>query len=234
MWVKICATTNLEDALIAQNAGADAIGFVFAPSKRQVTSEQARDITRELSDPIDKVGVFATTDPYEVEHYIACSGLNVAQLHSAYDPEMVRLLSNEFGGKLRIIQTVPYIIDAIERATADNTFEQTLRATFTDPAIWAVLVDAAKSGASGGLGVAIDWPNASNLVRQAKKDVAKPAARVILAGGLRPDTVASALEQFPAWGVDVASGVEAVPGKKDAEKVRTFVKAARGSNRSGS
>src|ERR1700740_667359 len=106
MWVKICANTNLEDAQLAAKLGADAVGFVFAPGKRQVTAEQGDEITPDLPKKLGKGGVFATDDPYEVEHYIACSGLTAAQLHGAFDAEMVRALSGEFGGELKIIQTV--------------------------------------------------------------------------------------------------------------------------------
>jgi phosphoribosylanthranilate isomerase len=225
MWVKICANTNVEDALLAVEAGADAVGFVFAPSKRQVTSEQVLEITRRLPAGVEKVGVFATDDPFEVEHYVACSGLTAAQLHGAFDADMVRRLSGEFGGELKIIQTVAYAVDA--GAARDAEFVANLSAAFAEPQVWAVLVDAAKSGVSGGLGVAFDWSHVGGLVRRAMPG-SGDVPRVILAGGLRPESVADAIAEFEPWGVDVASGVEASPGKKDAAKVRAFIEAARG------
>jgi len=223
MWVKICANTNVEDALLAVEAGADAVGFVFAPSKRQVTAEQVSEITRRLPAEVEKVGIFATDDPLEIEHKVACSGLTAAQLHGAFDAEMVRTLAAEFGGELKIIQTVAYTLDPEDGEARDAAFVRALRAAFAEPAVWAVLVDAAKSGASGGLGVAFDWEHVGALVRGA----VPIGSRVILAGGLRPDTVAEAIDEFGPWGVDVASGVEASYGKKDAARVRDFIATAK-------
>src|ERR1700744_1330425 len=105
MWVKICATTNIDDALLAIEAGADAVGFVFAPSKRQVNAEQVAEITSRLPAGGGKVGIFAMDDPFEIEHVVAGSGLTAAQLHGAFDQQKVRTLAAEFGGELKIIQT---------------------------------------------------------------------------------------------------------------------------------
>jgi len=226
MWTKICANTNLEDALLAAELGADAVGFVFAPSKRQVAPEQVAAITAQLPERVEKVGVFATDDPFEVEHCVACCDLTIAQLHGAFDAGMVRALSGEFGGELKIVQTVAYAVDAQDRSSADEKFISTLRQTFCEPRIWAVLIDAAKAGQSGGLGVAFDWTHVGRLVRQSMPATGG-SPRVILAGGLRPETVAAAIADFAPWGVDVASGVEALPGKKDAARVRAFVEAAK-------
>ncbi|MGA7158576.1 MAG: phosphoribosylanthranilate isomerase [Acidobacteriaceae bacterium] len=226
MFVKICANTNLEDALLAAELGVDAVGFVFAPSKRRVTAEQVAAITSELPAKLEKVGVFATGDPDEIEHNIACAGLTAAQLHGAFDAERVRALSDEFGGELKIIQTVAYAVDAKDRADADGRFARTLEAVFDEPAVWAVLIDAAKAGASGGLGVAFDWKHVGEIVRRAQS-AREPRSRVILAGGLRAENVAEAIRAFEPWGVDVASGVEASPGKKDVERLRAFVAAAK-------
>lgn len=223
MWVKICANTNVEDALLAVDAGADAVGFVLAPSKRRVTAEQVAEIIDQLPVGVEKVGIFATDDPFEVEHYVACAGLTVAQLHRAFDADLVQKLSAEFGGELKIIQTVAYAVDAEDGAARDEAFVGALRAAFAEPAVWAVLVDAAKSGASGGLGVAFDWSHVGGLVRGAVPS----GARVILAGGLHPENVAEAIAEFDPWGVDVASGVEASRGKKDVARVRAFVAAAK-------
>ena len=205
MFVKICANTNLEDALLAVELGADAVGFVFAKSKRRVTAEQVAEIVRELPDGVEKVGVFATDDPFEVEHYVACSELTAAQLHGSFDVEMVKSLSGEFGGELKIIQTVAYAVDAPDRAAADEVFEGELRAVVAEPAVWAVLVDAAKSGVSGGLGVAFDWAHVAGIVERAMEGC-EPRPRVILAGGLKPENVGDAIAAFAPWGVDVASG----------------------------
>ena len=230
MFIKICANTNLADAQLAIELGADAVGFVFAPSKRQVTAEQVADITPELPAGVEKVGVFATDDPYEVEHYAACSELTAAQLHGAFDQEMVQALSAEFGGELKIIQTVAYELDPPDRAASDKRFAATLRAVFAEPAVWAVLLDTAKSGASGGLGVVFDWEHVAEILQRVYPSSGE-RPRVILAGGLRPENVAQAIKTLQPWGVDVASGVEATPGKKDPEKVRAFIAAARAVSR---
>jgi len=227
MWVKICANTNLEDARLAAKLGADAVGFVFAPSKRQVTAEQVDEIIPLLPKNLEKVGVFATDDPYEVEHYVACSGLTVAQLHGTFDPEMVRLLSAEFGGDLKIIQTVAYSVDATDRVATDRLFEAQLRGAMAEPAVWAVLIDAAKSGESGGLGITFDWAHAGGILRRTLDGINGEKPRLIVAGGLNAGNVGEAINAFRPWGVDVASGVEAVPGKKDAAKLREFISAAR-------
>ena len=230
MFIKICANTNLADAQLAIELGADAVGFVFAPSKRKVTAELVAEITPELPAGVEKVGVFATDDPFEVEHYVACSELTVAQLHGAFDQEMVQALSAESGGELKIIQTVAYELNPADRAASDKRFEAMLRAVFAEPAVWAVLLDAAKSGASGGLGVAFDWEHVAEIVQRAYP-ASGERPRVILAGGLRPENVAQAIKALQPWGVDVASGVEAAPGKKDSEKLRAFIEAARAASR---
>jgi phosphoribosylanthranilate isomerase len=226
MWVKICANTNLEDAKTAAELGANAVGFVFAKSKRQVTPEMVDEITENLPATVEKVGVFDLDDPYGIEHYVACCGLTAAQLHRAYDAELVRLLAAEFDGKLKIIQTVAYEVDAKNRAAADAKFTKTLEAVFSDINVWSVLLDANKAGSSGGLGVALDWSHVAAIVERAV-GARKPRPRVILAGGLNAENVAAAIAALKPWGVDVASGVEASPGKKDWEQMRKFIAAAR-------
>jgi phosphoribosylanthranilate isomerase len=224
MWVKICANTNLEDAKTAAELGADAVGFVFAKSKRQVTPEMVDEITEKLPATVEKVGVFDTKDPYEVDHYVGCCGLTAAQLHRAYDAEFVRLLAAEFGGELKIIQTVAYEVDAKDRRKADAKFEAVLQMVFADSHVWAVLLDAKKAGASGGLGLAFDWKHVAEIVERALGD---HQHRVILAGGLDAENVTEAIAALKPWGVDVASGVEASPGTKDWERMRKFIAAAR-------
>ena len=230
MFIKICANTNLEDAWLAAELGADAVGFVFAKSKRQVTAEDVAEIVVRLPVGVEKVGVFDLVDPLEIENVVVSAGLTVVQLHGAFDASMVRVLTGKFCGDLNIIQTVAYAVDATDRAEADARFEQMLRSVFDEPAVWAVLIDAAKSGASGGLGVAFDWAHVGEIVERAM-GTREPRPRVILAGGLNAYNVAEAIEALKPWGVDVASGVEAKLGKKDPERLREFIKAARSTKR---
>ncbi len=226
MFIKICANTNLEDARLAAELGADAVGFVFAKSKRQVTTEAVAEIIVGLPVGVEKVGVFDLADAVEIEGVVVSAGLSVVQLHGAFDASRVRALAAKFGGDLNIIQTVAYAVDAPDREDADVQFEETLRSVFDEAAVWAVLIDAAKSGASGGLGVAFDWAHVGEIVERAVGS-REPRPRVILAGGLNAYNVAEAIEALKPWGVDVASGVEATPGKKDPVRLREFLVAAR-------
>jgi phosphoribosylanthranilate isomerase len=230
MWIKICANTNLADAQLAADLGADAVGFVFAPSTRQVAAAQVAEITEKLPAPIEKVGVFSTTDPAEIGSVVASAGLTAAQLHGVFDASTVRILAARFGTRLKLIQTVAYEIDAADRGVADRRFEAALTQAFAEPALWAVLIDAAKSGASGGLGVAFDWAHAAAILDRAYDAVGLRGSdrpRVILAGGLRAENVAAAIAALHPWGVDVASGVEAAPGQKHPERLKQFLAAAR-------
>jgi phosphoribosylanthranilate isomerase len=234
MFIKICANTNLADAQLAVQLGADAVGFVFAPSKRRMTLEQAESIARLLPASVEKVGVFATDDPSEVETFMADSALTVAQLHNEFDQGMVQALSREFGGKLKIIQAVSYEVNAPEREAADARFETTLRAVLAEPAIWAVLLDAAKAGVSGGLGTPFDWAHVAPIVQrvyESAQDGKRELPKLILAGGLDPANVGKAVAELAPWGVDVASGVEAAPGRKDPAKLKAFIAAARAATR---
>jgi phosphoribosylanthranilate isomerase len=234
MFIKICANTNLADAQLAIELGADAVGFVFAPSKRRMTLERVQDITRLLPAGVETVGVFATDDPYEVERFITDAALTVAQLHNEFDQGVVQALSGKFEGKLKIIQAVSYEVNATEREAADARFETTLRAVLAEPSIWAVLLDAAKGGVSGGLGAAFDWAHVAPIVRrvyESVQDGRRELPKLILAGGLHAENVGMAIAEFAPWGVDVASGVEAAPGRKDPAKLKAFIAAARAAGR---
>jgi len=127
MWTKICANTNVDDALLAVEMGADAVGFVFAPSKRQVTPDEAAEIIAELPSGVEKVGVFVTDDPNQVQGSVDVAGLTAVQLHGAYRASMVQHLVEECGEDLKIIQTMAYELDSVDREDVDARFEGALR-----------------------------------------------------------------------------------------------------------
>jgi phosphoribosylanthranilate isomerase len=219
MFIKICANTNLEDALLATELGADAVGFVFALSKRQVTPQQVAPITRALPASVSKVGVFTSTDAEMILEAASVAGLTAVQLHSTYDPAVVLRIASGSGGVLRILQVVdvPAGADLLE-------LKQTLTAILRDEYVVAALLDASHGGASGGTGKTFDWTQTARMVREVQ---AETQGQVIVAGGLTPDNVAAAIDAFAPWGVDVASGVEASPGKKDPARLKAFIDSAR-------
>lgn len=212
LWVKICANTSLEDALLAAEAGADAVGFVFAPSPRQVTVEQAAKITPALPEKLEKIGVFVDTPLAEIANAIRTANLTGVQLHSGVDADTVAQLRAAFGPALRILRVVHFGPEAPRQAAVFAA----------DPNVDAVLVDSRTTTAVGGTGIAFDWKEARQAIFGAGC-----SAKLIAAGGLNPANVAEAIATLTPWGVDVASGVEASPGRKDAAKVREFVQSAR-------
>jgi phosphoribosylanthranilate isomerase len=217
MFIKICANTNLEDALLAAQLGVEALGFVFAPSMRQVTAEQVAEITRELPEGISKVGVFTSTDAEEILETAKVAGLTAVQLHSRFDPKLIDAI--DLGSLLHIVQVVdvPLGVDL-------EKLRSTLTAVLTHPYELVALLDASHGGASGGTGKSFDWERTAAVVREVQEAT---GGRVMVAGGLNPDNVTAAIEAFRPWGVDVASGVESTPGKKDPDRLRAFVAAAR-------
>ena len=215
MWVKICGNTNLEDALAAVEAGADAVGFVFAESPRQVTAAQVREIVSQLPREVEKYGVFVDAGFDAIVRTVEHSGLTGVQLHAGPDVALAPRLREHFdavsGTRLRILRVLHYNAD----------LEAGLAEARKDDAIDAVLVDSRTAKAVGGTGIAFDW-------QAARRGFAGNAdVRLIAAGGLKPDNVAEAIETLEPWGVDVSSGVERTPREKDATKVRAFVAAAR-------
>ncbi len=219
MFIKICANTNLDDARLAAELGVDAVGFVFAPSKRRVTPAQVAEITRELPAELAKVGVFTSTDAAEIIEAARVAGLTAAQLHSAFDPKLVDAIDVGSGGVLRVLQVVevPVGMDLERLRTA-------LTAVLSHPYVMFVLLDASHGGVSGGTGKSFDWERTAAVVREVQEAT---GGWVIVAGGLNAGNVDEAIEVFAPWGVDVASGVESAPGKKDPERLRAFVEAAR-------
>jgi phosphoribosylanthranilate isomerase len=222
IWIKICGNTSLEDARLAAEAGADAVGFVFAPSPRRVTVEQAAGIAAGLPGEIEKIGVFVGAGFEQIEPAVTAAGLTGVQLlHSASlgtnGAELTARLKERFGEGLRVLQVVHF------GPGAEHNAAEQARVIFEDSNVDAVLVDSRTATAVGGTGVAFDWADAARTVFQSAKGL-KP---MVAAGGLSPANVAEAIATMRPWGVDVVSGVESAPGCKDAAKVRAFVANAR-------
>lgn len=218
MWIKICANTNLEDAQLAAELCADAVGFVFAPSKRQMTVEQVAAIVPKLPASIEKIGVFMSRDANEIAQVAQVTGLTGVQLHGGFDPDLARNLREELGGAITIIQTIHWTVDG-ETKNAEEIREQ-LRRISQESAIDRVLMDSKTEKGAGGSGISFDWT-------AAKETFADFPGKLIVAGGLRPENVQAAISALKPWGVDVASGVEAKPGEKDPSKLRSFIESSR-------
>jgi indole-3-glycerol phosphate synthase/phosphoribosylanthranilate isomerase len=205
--VKICGITTRQDAIDAIDAGADMLGFNFYPeSKRYIPPDKCARIVSFLAQytaRVQMVGVFVNAGPAEIEAITHDCHLDLVQLSGDESPEAMRALGESAFKGIR--PTSP------EEAQADA-------ARFVRPSSPALLVDAYRPGEYGGTGHTGDWALAQKLAAQYP---------ILLAGGLNPDNVAAAVAQVRPWGVDVASGVESSPGKKDAAKINAFVQAAR-------
>ena len=212
-WIKICGTTNLDDALAAVEAGADALGFVFyEKSLRKIDPESAREIVKNLPSKIEKVGVFVNESVETVLDTAAQTGLTAAQLHGVESrkPEFVRALKT--GRDLKIFLVLP-------ATDISMGFEWSKDA---EAGISGVFFDSATPQLPGGTGRIFYWRAAASGIQAIGEKL-----NVVVAGGLNSTNVADAIRILKPWGVDVASGVEARPGKKDPEKVRAFIDAVR-------
>jgi phosphoribosylanthranilate isomerase len=212
LWIKICGNTSLADAQLAAEAGADAVGFVFSPSARRVTAEEAAQIVPHLPAALEKIGVFVDAGFEEIVATVEAAGLTGVQLHFDAPAALAGQLRERFGSRLRILGVVHFDARAGKRVAA----------IARDEYIDALLLDSRTAAAVGGTGVAFDWDAARGLIFDADGPV-----KFIVAGGLTPENVAEAVATLRPWGADVVSGVEAAPGRKDAAKVRAFVANAR-------
>jgi phosphoribosylanthranilate isomerase len=207
-WVKICGITNLEDALTAVDAGADALGFVFyEKSPRKVDVERAREIVAKLPESVEKVGVFVD----EMEDSVCAVAEEVrltgVQLHGDdQDPHVADLVIDR-RPRTRILIGV-----SMMRYRPDGWATM-----FSPDRGFAFLLDT-----GGGTGRTFDW-----VKEQSTTQAIKHLGRIVVAGGLTPTNVPEAIRILQPWGVDVASGVESHPGKKDPDKVRAFIAAVR-------
>jgi len=197
VFVKICGITNEEDALLATAMDADALGFVFAPSPRQVQREAVRDILKRLPREIHTVGVFRNERKERVVEIVSKTGLHGAQLHGNESIDDVHWIH----------ERVQFVIRAY---SAGDPALATARETKAD----IILVDSPTPGA----GKVFDWQLAEG---------APSGMKLLLAGGLNAENVGDAIRLARPWGVDVSTGVEDRPGRKDPKKLREFVEAAR-------
>ena len=200
--VKICGITNVADARAAVEAGADALGFMFyEPSSRHVSAKVATDIIRELPLFVAKVGVFVNPTEKAVLEKISLCGLDTLQFHGEEPPEFCRRFSPLKVWKAFRVQ--------------DRESLKALPAYPTD----AWLLDSFVPGQHGGTGARFNWD-----IAVAAKKLGRP---IILAGGLTPENVAEAVRKVRPYAVDVSSGVESAPGRKDHAKLRQFIRSAK-------
>lgn len=203
VFTKVCGITNPCDARVAVDAGADAIGLIFAESPRKVSIEEARKVSIALPENILKVGVFVDAEPDEVLQIAREVGLNLAQLHGDETPETLAAVRNAglpVMKALRMRNTEA--LGALERYEADL-----------------FMLDAWSARARGGTGETFDWGLAKSV---------KGRGNIVVSGGLTPENVREAVEFFEPYGVDASSSLEERPGKKSGERVRRFVRAAKG------
>ncbi|MDD2671410.1 MAG: phosphoribosylanthranilate isomerase [Syntrophales bacterium] len=197
--VKICGMTNAEDALCAADLGADAVGFVFYPgSPRYILPDQARKICRRLPGHVARIGVFVNDAADDVNAVLAFCGLDFAQLHGSESPAYCRLLPP---GKVIKTVTDGHLLPGIEDYPAR-----------------AFLVDAHDPARHGGTGRIASWPLARHIAGR---------HLLILAGGLNERNIGSALQSVRADAVDIASGAEKSPGKKDKRKMEQIIETVR-------
>jgi phosphoribosylanthranilate isomerase len=220
VWVKICGNTNLEDAALAAKLGADAVGFVFAASKRQVTAGQVAAIGAHLPGGVERVGVFDSHDAEEIARVALEAGLTSVQLHGGFDEGLLSRLGERLAGGVRVIQALSWQLGETEETEAPRLKEQLGRIAALGIAD-RVLIDSKVGAAAGGTGVAYEWARARAVF------AAPAGVRLIVAGGLKPENVAEAIRQLAPWGVDISSGVEASPGRKDPERLARFIANAR-------
>lgn len=211
--IKICGIRTIEHARAAAEMGTDMLGFVFAPSRRQITPEQAKMIIsavrqHETVQRVTMVGLFVNEQPDQINSVVKSCGLDVVQLSGDETPEQAAAICCPVIKSLRLDDTDQ------EHAWLDAV---SVRHSPVHFAACPLIVDAHVPGAYGGTGVLADWQRASILAR---------TQRLMLAGGLTPENVAAAVRQVCPWGVDVSSGVER-DGQKDVSRIDAFIRAVR-------
>ena len=196
--IKICGITNEKDALAAAQLGADALGFIFAPSPRQILAEKAQEIIEMLPPMVQTVGVFVDEDPEKVANTAAHCRLDLLQLHGSESPAYCSRFDRRVIKAMRVRSRQ----DLLGLSEYSNVVD-------------GLLLDTYISNHYGGTGMTFDW----NLALEAKK-----YGRIILAGGLSPENVAHAVDMVRPYAVDASSGLEQRPGVKDHGKIAKFIK----------
>ena len=227
-WTKICGITNLEDALTALEADANALGFVFyEKSPRNIHPELARRIVEQLPRTVEKVGVFVHHDAGRAAEIARHCGLTAFQVQiqpAAADPHNPTLpILAVASGRVRMFLALPAMwllsdapvkMDLASLMVPERPFDT-------------IFLDSSTAASPGGTGKTFDWERVATAAKEISKTV-----KIVVAGGLTPSNVSEAIRILKPWGVDVSSGVEASPGKKDPEKVRAFIRAVRQADKS--
>lgn len=214
-WIKICGTTNLEDAQLAVDAGADAVGFVFhEKSPRNIDVHSVGKIAQKLPAAIEKVGVFVKASAEQIESVVQDAGLTAVQVYSGAGP--VAGSASEESLEIRNFRLI------VALSSEQLIPGHLITGPFPGMMVYALLVDSGSGARPGGTGERFDWLQSQQMIRGLGM-----VQKVIVAGGLTPVNVRQAISVLQPWGVDVVSGVEASPGKKDPGKVKAFVKAVR-------
>jgi phosphoribosylanthranilate isomerase len=198
-WIKVCGITRREDAIAAARLGFDAVGFIFTESPRRIGADAARDIGAFLPESVLRVGVFGNEEPEEIEKTFEYCRLDMVQLHGDQRPEEVA----RWGSRAIKVLRLRDEDDLIEMAHY--------------PDVFAILIDAWHPSLRGGTGKACDWDLAGAAAKR---------GRVILAGGLDPGNISSAIRRVRPFGVDVCSGVEASAGRKAMSLMEAFKRGA--------
>ncbi len=225
MWVKVCANTNREDAQTAIDLGADAVGFVFAPSTRRVTPNQAALINSQLilnARSVERIGIFQGHSFGEIAEAVSSASLTGVQLHDVPCAELTAALHREFHDSVLVTQTLHWMMDLSGERNI-SALEEQVKSLRDVGHVHRLLIDTKVGKALGGTGTSFNWKMAQVVFEKAA------GLPLIVAGGLNPHNVSEAIETLKPWGVDVASGVEFVPGRKDPDRLRLFIEQARAS-----
>ncbi len=219
-WIKFCGNTSLQDAQFAVAAGADALGFIFTPSARRVELADAAAIVAALPSKVEKIGIVVNETPARAAEIADQVGLTGIQLQGDEPAERLPEFRRALGRRkiVKTLQARELLASGYGAALLEEYLQQV-------ESLDAVLLDSGSPGERGGTGKTFNWETAAPMVARIKAELP-----VIIAGGLNPGNVAEAIRWFEPWGVDVASGVETAPGKKDRAKLKAFAAEVRAAN----